>query len=111
MRARVGHSKAAKSSSHDRILDVAARRFRERGFDGVGLAELMAEAGLTHGGFYKHFASRDALVAEATARAFESVDRKFATQPPDAARARLAAFLDAYLAPAHRDDPGDGCAI
>ena len=63
------------------------------------------------GGFYKHFSSRDALVAEATTRAFESVDRKFVSQIPDASRSRLEAFLDAYLATAHRDDPGDGCAI
>ena len=107
----MGHSKAAKTTSHDRILDVAAHRFRERGFDGVGVAELMKEAGLTHGGFYKHFASRDALVAEATTRAFESVDQRFAARTRDDSRSRLESFLDAYLAATHRDDPGDGCAI
>jgi TetR/AcrR family transcriptional repressor of nem operon len=107
----VGHSKADKTDSHERILEVAARRFRERGFDGVGLAELMEEAGLTMGGFYKHFASRDALLAAATARAFDSADRRMAKVMPDARQARLEAFLDAYLGPSHRDNPGNGCVV
>src|SRR5580658_4827596 len=105
MRARVGHSKAAKSSSHDRILEVAARRFRERGFDGVGLAELMAEAGLTLGGFYRHFPSRDALIGEATERAFANVDRQVAAAIPDGSPERFARFLDCYLTMSHRDEP------
>jgi len=58
-----------KELTHDRILDVAARAIRRAGYDGVGLATIMKEAGLTHGGFYAHFASRDALLAEATQRA------------------------------------------
>jgi TetR/AcrR family transcriptional repressor of nem operon len=107
----MGHSKVDKADSHERILDVAARRFRERGFNGVGLAELMDEAGLTIGGFYKHFASRDVLVAEATARAFNSVNQRLAKVMPDAPHARFEAFLDAYLAASHRDDPGSGCVV
>jgi TetR/AcrR family transcriptional repressor of nem operon len=107
----VGHSKVDKAESHKRILDVAARRFRERGFDAVGLAELMEEAGLTLGGFYKHFPSRDALVAEATAHAFNSVERRLAKAMPEVPQARFGAFLDAYLAASHRDDAGNGCAV
>src|SRR5258707_1291662 len=65
----MGHSKAEKAESHDRIVRTAATRFREIGVNGIGLADLMKEAGLTHGGFYRHFASRDELVAEAIERA------------------------------------------
>src|SRR3981189_181680 len=64
-RGRMGHSKAAKEKSHQRIVKPAAARFRERGVDGIGVAELMKEADLTHGGFYGHFDSREELVAEA----------------------------------------------
>ncbi len=63
--AAMGHSKASKANTHARLVHTAAARFKERGIDGVGLADLMKELGLTHGGFYKHFASRDALVTEA----------------------------------------------
>ncbi len=65
----MGHSKKAKAKSHDRVVRVAATRFRKAGVDGVGVAGLMKDAGLTHGGFYRHFASRDELVAEAVERA------------------------------------------
>jgi len=61
----MGHSKAEKEKSHRRIVKTAAARFRERGVDGIGLADLMKEADLTHGGFYGHFDSREELVAEA----------------------------------------------
>src|SRR5258708_38368393 len=61
----MGHSKAEKDKSHRRIVKTAAARFRERGVDGIGLADLMKEADLTHGGFYGHFDSREELVAEA----------------------------------------------
>lgn len=107
----MGHSKLEKAESHERILDIAARRFRERGIDGVGLAELMDEAGLTLGGFYRHFPSRDVLVAEATERAFDSVNRRLAKARPDAPDARFEAFLEAYLTASHRDEPGNGCVV
>ena len=61
----MGTSQSDKAASHERILDIAAARFRRDGIDGLGVAELMNEAGLTHGGFYRHFGSRDDLVAEA----------------------------------------------
>lgn len=61
----MGHSRQVKDDNHRRVVTIAAARFREAGLDGPGVAELMQEAGLTHGGFYRHFASRDDLVAEA----------------------------------------------
>lgn len=70
----MGHSQAEKAASRKRIVDIAAKRFRERGFDGIGLAEVMKEAGLTVGAFYRHFASRDELVTEALTATFESID-------------------------------------
>src|ERR1700720_3169994 len=66
---RMGHSQADKAKSHDRIVRIAAARFREAGIEGVGVADLMSDAGLTHGGFYRHFASREELVAVAVERA------------------------------------------
>ena len=72
----MGHSKAAKAGSHQRIVEKAAALFRENGVDRVGVADLMKQSGLTHGGFYRHFASRDDLVAEAIERALEDGGKK-----------------------------------
>jgi TetR/AcrR family transcriptional regulator, transcriptional repressor for nem operon len=105
----MGHSQADKARTHERIVEIASRRLREEGLDGIGLAELMQEAGLTVGGFYKHFGSRDALVAEAVAAGFASSNTKIETDSRSGAAPSLAAFVDAYLSPAHRDDPGGGC--
>jgi TetR/AcrR family transcriptional repressor of nem operon len=85
------------------IVEAAARLFRERGLDGVGVAEITRAAGLTHGGFYGHFASKEALAEEACARSFEAVAERLAMS------GGLDAFLGAYLSPRHRDDPGNGC--
>ena len=83
------------------IKDVSARLFRERGLDGVSVTQLMAAAGLTHGGFYGHFASKDALAALACTHAFaQSVQRRSAMRET---------FIARYLSHAHRDDPGRGC--
>ena len=71
----MGHSQEDKAGSHDRIVRAAAARFRESGVDGIGVADLMKNAGLTHGGFYRHFASRDELVAEAVERALQDGGR------------------------------------
>ena len=106
----MGHSQAEKLSSHERILDAAADRFRARGFDGVSIADLMAEIGLTHGGFYKHFPSRDQLVAEAMERAFRKSGERSAQRPQDQ-RADLDAFLDAYLSTDHLEDTTGGCPV
>jgi TetR/AcrR family transcriptional regulator, transcriptional repressor for nem operon len=106
------YSKEHKQETHARIVKKASVRLREKGAHGIGVADLMKEAGLTHGGFYAHFDSREALVIEAfTYAAGRSRDywRKIAEQtPPDK---RLALIVDTYLNSAHRDDPGHGCAI
>ena len=70
----MGHSKRDKQTTHERIVRVAAKRFRERGLEGIGVADVMKEAGVTVGGFYKHFGSRDELVVEALATAFKDLD-------------------------------------
>src|SRR6266850_3556861 len=106
------YSKEHKLETHARIVKKASVRLREKGAHGVGVADLMKEAGLTHGGFYAHFDSREALVIEAFADAMDrSIAhwRKKAEQTP--IDKRLAAIVDSYLTPTHRDDPGHGCAI
>src|SRR3954468_124326 len=106
------YSKEHKLETHARIVKKASVRLRERGAHGVGVADLMKEAGLTHGGFYAHFDSREALVVEAFAYAMDRSTarwRKLAEQTAPADR--LATIVDSYLTPVHRDDPGHGCAV
>jgi TetR/AcrR family transcriptional repressor of nem operon len=97
------------AEKHARILDHAARLFRERGFSGVSLAEIMKETGLTHGPFYNHFASKEALMAEAVAQAsaeaLAGLDR---AAPSEEGKA---GYLRGYLSAAHRAQPGAGCVI
>lgn len=106
----MGHSRANKREHHEQIVGVAASRFREDGVDRVGVAELMHDAGLTHGGFYRHFDSRDELVAEAVERALHDGGQAMAAvaeSPHDP----LAAVIDAYLSVTHRDGLGTSCAV
>ncbi len=104
------HSRAEAAASRARILRVASRSIRARGIDGTAIPSLMHEAGLTHGSFYAHFQSKDALVSEACAHAF---GRSAAVQEDTAASARrggaLAAIVRRYLTTAHRDQPETGC--
>jgi len=104
-------SKAEKAKTHERIVAIASKRFREEGLAGIGIADLMKEAGLTVGGFYKHFGSRDALVAEAVGCALElwkhQVDAAAAGGPP----VSFESLVDEYLSEAHRDHPGTGCPV
>ena len=106
------YSREHKLETHARIVKKASVRLREKGAHGIGVADLMKDAGLTHGGFYAHFDSREALVIEAFAYAMDRSTerwRKLAEQtPPDK---RLAAIVDSYLTTLHRDDPGHGCAV
>ena len=106
------YSKEHKQETHARIVKKASVRLREKGAHGIGVADLMKEAGLTHGGFYAHFDSREALVIEAFGYAMDRSTerwRKIAeTTPPDK---RLATIVETYLNPVHRDDPGHGCAV
>jgi TetR/AcrR family transcriptional repressor of nem operon len=98
-------SKAEKAITHSKIVSVAAKRFRERGLEGIGVADVMKEAGSSVGGFYKHFESRDELVIEALAEAFKDLDR-WEKEAED-----LPALLRFYLGEEHCDCPGQGCAI
>jgi TetR/AcrR family transcriptional regulator, transcriptional repressor for nem operon len=106
------YSREHKLETHARIVKKASVRLREKGAHGIGVADLMKDAGLTHGGFYAHFDSREALVIEAFSYAMDRSTerwRKLAEQtPPDK---RLATIVDSYLTAVHRDDPGHGCAI
>jgi TetR/AcrR family transcriptional repressor of nem operon len=106
----MGHSRAAKAESHERIVKVASERFRERGVDGIGMADLMKEAGLTPGGFYKHFASRADLVTEAIEHALRdgsAVADNIAANP----KATIGWLIDGYLSLAHRDAIAASCAV
>ena len=97
------------AARHERILREASKLFRQRGLNGVSVPEIMKAARLTHGPFYNHFASKDALVAESVDRAMGAMLQDLlASGGSKAARRR---FLDAYLSPRHRDNPGDGCAV
>ena len=107
----MGHSRAEKAKTHKRIVSIASRKFREEGLAGVGIAELMKEAGLTVGGFYKHFDSRDDLVAEAVSSAFGAWKRRVDAAASGGPSVSLAKLIDSYLDEAHRDNPGTGCAF
>lgn len=95
------------AEKHDRILEHAARLFRERGFGGVSVSEIMKSTGLTHGPFYNHFASKDALMAESLAHASDQALARLATfeQSPE----QMRDYVRQYLSSAHRDAPGNGC--
>jgi TetR/AcrR family transcriptional repressor of nem operon len=106
------YSREHKLETHARIVKKASMRLREKGAHGIGVADLMKDAGLTHGGFYAHFDSREALVIEAFSHAMDRSTehwRKLAEQTPP--EQRLATIVETYLTPVHRDDPGRGCAI
>jgi TetR/AcrR family transcriptional repressor of nem operon len=108
----MGHSKAEKEKSHRRIVKTAAARFRERGVDGIGLADLMKEADLTHGGFYGHFDSREELVAEAIECALRDGGEAVASVAGgNSPAAKLRLLVDAYLSVAHRDGLATSCAV
>lgn len=98
-------SREAMAENHGRIVETAARLFRQQGFDGVGVDAIMQQAGLTHGGFYRHFRSKEDLAAAAVQRALErNLDRQSNyTNLPD--------LVSAYLSERHRADRANGCAI
>src|SRR3954454_11042529 len=103
-------SQAQARENRKRIVETASRLFRERGVAAVSVADVMAAAGLTHGGFYKQFASKEALVAEAVGQAFaEQAERLAGYRQRDEHDAARAAFLTTYLSGEHRDDRGLGC--
>jgi len=102
----MGHSQASRQATHARIVTIAAQRFRVHGLRGIGVADIMQEAGLTVGGFYKHFPTREALVCEAMAEAFLDTD-----QWSLRLRANLRRSLREYLGESHRDRRENSCGI
>ncbi len=101
-----------KAETRRRVLRVAARALRARGPDGFSVAEIMAEVGLTHGGFYAHFPSKEALIAAAVEEAFEDIRRRHLRRTAGKTTPQaLAAYIDAYLSPRHRDGLQSGCPI
>jgi TetR/AcrR family transcriptional repressor of nem operon len=104
-------SKEQMAENRARILDAASALFRERGFAGIGVADLMKAAGLTHGGFYGHFATKEELMARASERALAGSLggwRRLVEQAPDDALRRI---VRSYLSEAHRDHPEQGCTV
>ena len=102
----------SKEATHERIVEVAARAIRRSGYNGTGVADLMKEAGLTHGGFYAHFPSREAMLAEAADRAGAETVAAL-TRITDAAPAEraLQSLLHAYLSKAHVESAETGCPV
>jgi len=106
------YSDSHKAETHARLVKLAGRMLRERGPQNLAVAELMQGAGLTHGGFYAHFKSKDALLAEALSSVFaESDDTLRRVTEGLSPRHALARYIDVYVAPAHRDDRSGGCPI
>jgi TetR/AcrR family transcriptional regulator, transcriptional repressor for nem operon len=107
----MGHSKASKATTHVRLVETAAARFKERGVDGISLADLMLDLKLTHGGFYKHFDSRDELVTEALELALKQSGDAMRQRLYDGGQADIAGFLNFYLNEVHRDGRAAGCTV
>jgi TetR/AcrR family transcriptional repressor of nem operon len=106
------YTQSHKAETHTKLLKIASRVLREKGPENLAVAEVMAQAGLTHGGFYAHFKSKDALLAETLSGIFEYSRERYRKMvdglPP---RHALATFIDHYVSTAHRDDPSRGCPI
>lgn len=105
-------SRIETAETRQRIIDVAARKFRLNGISATGLSDVMSEAGLTHGGFYRHFKSKDQLVAEACSAAIEDIvarleDAASTSDDKDGFRA----IVERYVSPLHRDDETGGCPL
>ncbi|MDE3115499.1 MAG: TetR/AcrR family transcriptional regulator [Pseudomonadota bacterium] len=106
------YSQTHKDETHARLVSIAGQALRKAGPDKLSVAEVMKEAGLTHGGFYAHFKSKDALLAEALEAVFaqsrERITKQLEGLPP---RHALATFIDSYMSRRHRDNPEQGCPI
>jgi len=105
-------SREQMEKNHELIMQTSARLFREHGLSGVSVADLMAAAGLTHGGFYGHFDSKDDLAAAATASAFEQTDARWLARMDSAPdnKGKRAKIAEGYLSNRHRDHSDNGCA-
>ncbi|MEI2298495.1 TetR/AcrR family transcriptional regulator [Ensifer sp. MJa1] len=104
-------SRAQAEENRRTVIDVASRLFRQKGFDGIGLNDLMKGAGLTQGGFYKQFESKDDLIVQASAKALEKGAANWTGVVAKAARKPLYALLRFYLSPRHIQEKADGCAL
>ena len=101
------YGKEHKEATRRRIVETAGRRLKRDGIDGSGVATLMTDAGLTNGAFYKHFASKEELVATVVGAQLQRQSERFSALPPG--RAGLEAFVRDYLSSEHRDHPEEGC--
>jgi TetR/AcrR family transcriptional repressor of nem operon len=106
---RVSREQAA--ANRERVIDAAAELFRSKGFSGIGVADIMKAAELTHGGFYGHFASKDDLIAQASRRSMQRAAQNWRKLVAESGGDAFATLLTRYLSPRHRDDPGQGCAF
>ena len=104
-------SRQQAEKNRERVLDVAGRLFRENGFDGIGVDGLMKGAGLTHGGFYANFKSKEELAAKSCERTLAKLVEDWNRVADEANGDPLKAIVAGYLAISHRDDPGNGCVL
>jgi TetR/AcrR family transcriptional regulator, transcriptional repressor for nem operon len=104
-------SRIQAAENRQTVIDVASRLFRERGFDGIGLKDLMKGAGLTQGAFYKQFASKEDLAAQSSARALESAFSRWSAAMAANPKDPLGAVMAFYLSMEHREERMDGCPI
>lgn len=104
-------SRARAAENRETVINVASRLFREHGFDGIGLKDLMEAAGLTQGAFYKQFASKDDLAAQASRRALESVSSRWSAAAAANPKDPLSAVVATFLSTDHREERTDGCPI
>ncbi len=107
-------TKEQSSANRQLVLQTAAKLFRERGFDGIGLADLMREAGFTHGGFYNHFTSKAELCAEVARGELGKSAQRLDARSADRSRKRreiFASYIEDYLSPEARDAPGASCLL
>jgi TetR/AcrR family transcriptional repressor of nem operon len=104
-------SRAQAEENRRTVINVAGHLFRERGFDGIGLNDLMSAAGLTHGGFYKQFKSKDDLIVQACERALADSAETWSGLVENGGDDPLTELIDHYLSYGHRDHVGDGCAF
>src|ERR1700744_2553093 len=104
------HSREEKARSRERIVDAAAKQIRMQGLDRPGVAEIMNAAGMTHGGFYKHFDSRDQLIRAAVQKAMQDPNRQM-LEIISSSGDPLAAFVDWYVSTEHATNDGRGCGV
>ena len=104
-------SRIQAAENRETVINVASRLFRERGFDGIGLKDLMKGAGLTQGAFYKQFASKEDLEAQASRRALEHASRRWSAAAAADPQDPLGAVIAFYLSAGHREERTDGCPV